>query len=321
MCTALTLDGYFGRTLDYDRGFGEKIVITPQNFPITFKQKDTIKNHYAIIGTATVEENYPLYYDGVNEKGLGMAGLNFPDNSKVFSYEWKKDNVAPYELILWVLSQCDSVKKAKEILRNTNIINEPFSEKFPLPTLHFIISDKNESVTVEYAEKSIKIIPNPVGILTNNPCFEFQMFNLNNYMSLTNEIPENKFFKDLSLKAYCHGLGSLGLPGDSSSVSRFVRATFNKYASKSDSEEMSMVTRFFHILDSVGVIKGTTLMENGNYDKTIYSSCCNMEKGIYYFNTYENRQINAVFLNETNKKADTLLTYNFSSKQSINYLN
>lgn len=324
MCTALTLnvgDGYFGRTLDYDRSFGEKILITPENYPITFKKKDVLKTHFAIIGTGMVTENYPLYYDGVNEKGLGMAGLNFPDNSKVFSYEWKKDNIAPYELILWILAQCESVNMAKKLLENINIIDEPFSEKFPLPTLHFIISDKNESITVEYTEKGIKTVPNPVGILTNNPPFEFQMFNLNNYMSLTNKIPENEFFKELDLKAYCHGLGALGLPGDTSSVSRFVRATFNKFASISDNDEEKIVTRFFHILDSVRVIKGTTLMGNGNYDKTIYSSCCNMTQGIYYFNTYENSQINAVFLNETNKIGTELLTYNFPSKQHINYLN
>lgn len=324
MCTAITLnenDCYFGRTLDFDKGFGEKVVITPRNMPVIFKKKDTINTHYAIIGTAMVNNNYPLYYDAVNEKGLGMAGLNFPDNAAVFPYSWKKDNIAPYELILWILSQCDSVEKATELLKNINIINEPFSEKLSLPTLHWIIADKKESVTVECTQNGIDIIPNPVGVLTNNPPFEYQMFNLSNYMHLTNKMPENLFFKDINLKTYCHGLGSLGLPGDTSSASRFVRATFNKFASVSDENEESVVTRFFHILDSVGVIKGTTIMENGNYDKTIYSSCCNMSKGIYYYITYENRQINAVSLNEENKNCDKLITFDFALNEQINYLN
>ena len=80
MCTAATYqtkDFYMGRTLDYECSYGEEIVITPRHYPIEFRYAEKNENHYAIIGTAHIAEGYPLYYDAVNEKGLGMAGLNF----------------------------------------------------------------------------------------------------------------------------------------------------------------------------------------------------------------------------------------------------
>ena len=84
MCTATTYktkDFYFGRTLDYEFSYNEEITITPRNYEFKFRNKGSISNHYAIIGMAYIAENYPLYYDAINEKGLGMAGLNFVGNA------------------------------------------------------------------------------------------------------------------------------------------------------------------------------------------------------------------------------------------------
>ena len=96
MCTAATYktkDFYFGRTLDYEFSYGDEITITPRNYEFKFKEKEPIKNHYAIIGMAYVAENYPLYYDAINEKGLGIAGLNFVGNTHYNSKEEEKDNI------------------------------------------------------------------------------------------------------------------------------------------------------------------------------------------------------------------------------------
>ena len=84
MCTAATYqtkDFYFGRTLDYEFTYGDEITVTPRNFPLSFRHEDTLERHYAILGMAHVAEGYPLYYDAINEKGLGMAGLNFVRNA------------------------------------------------------------------------------------------------------------------------------------------------------------------------------------------------------------------------------------------------
>ena len=231
MCTAITYktdDFYFGRTLDYEFSYGERVTIAPRNFFLNFKNGETIKSHYAILGMAHVSENYPLFYDGINEKGLAMAGLNFPQNAHYNEELDEKNNIASFELILYILSKCDGVKTAKKELEKINIINTPFSEKLLPSPLHFIIADKKEAITVEPRKDGLKIYENPVGVLTNNPPFDMQIFNLNNYMHLSKKDPENHFSKNLDLKTYSRGMGALGLPGDLSSQSRFIRAAFIK---------------------------------------------------------------------------------------------
>ena len=149
MCTAATYktkDFYFGRTLDYEFSYGDEVVVTPRNYEFHFRKKDSIKNHYAIIGMAYVTEEYPLYYDAVNEKGLGIAGLNFVGNAKYHDMVDDKDNIAQFEFIPWILCQCSNVSEAKVLIEKINFLNVPFNEKLPLAQLHWIISDKNESL-------------------------------------------------------------------------------------------------------------------------------------------------------------------------------
>ena len=179
MCTAVTYktnDFYFGRTLDYEYSYMEEVTITPRNYPFKFKEKETINNHYAIIGMAYVAEEYPLYYDAINEKGLGIAGLNFVGNAYYNEPVEGKDNIAQFEFIPWILSQCATIEDAKKLIKKINLTNIPFNEQLPLAQLHWIIADKNEAITVEAVEEGIKIYENPVGVLTNNPPFDKQMF-------------------------------------------------------------------------------------------------------------------------------------------------
>ena len=188
MCTAATYktkDFYIGRTLDYEFSYGEEVVVTPRNYPFAFRFQGEMKSHYAMIGTAYVAGDYPLYYDAVNEKGLGMAGLNFVGNAAYADIKPDIDNVAQFEFIPWILSQCASVAEARELLAHMNLTNTPFSEQFPLAQLHWIISDETASITVESMADGLHIYDNPVGVLTNNPPFPQQMFQLNNYMHLS----------------------------------------------------------------------------------------------------------------------------------------
>jgi choloylglycine hydrolase len=185
MCTAITLttkDHYFGRNLDLEYSYTETITITPRNFPFTFRQKETMQHHYAIIGTAFVQDDYPLYYDATNEKGLSMAGLNFPENAYYFPSKDGKDNITPYEFIPWILGQCANVSEVLQLLDNLRLLNEPFSDTLPLSPLHWMISDKDQSIVVESLKSGLHVQENPVGVLTNNPPFEMQLFHLNNYI-------------------------------------------------------------------------------------------------------------------------------------------
>ena len=223
-----------------------------------------------------------------------MAGLNFPGNADYKEEKDGLDNIAPFEFIPWILSQCSNITEAKNLLERINIANINFSDELPASPLHWIISDKEASITVESVKEGLKIYDNPVGILTNNPTFDIHMFNLNNYMNLSIEQPENNFSKNLNLNAYSRGMGAMGLPGDLSSASRFVKATFTKMNSISGDSESESISQFFQILNSVAQQRGCVHMGEDKYEITIYSSCCNMDKGIYYYTTYENSQISGV---------------------------
>ena len=324
MCTAATYktkDFYFGRTLDYEFSYGDEVTITPRNYVFDFREKEKIETHYAIIGMAYVTENYPLYYDAINEKGLGMAGLNFVGNAYYREKVEGKDNIAQFEFIPWLLSQCASVAEAKKLIEKINLTNVQFNEKLPLAQLHWIISDSNESITVESVKEGIKVYPNPVGVLTNNPPFNQQMFELNKYMQLSSKSPENRFSEELNLEKYSRGMGAIGLPGDLSSQSRFVRVAFVKMNSKSSDTEEESVSQFFHILNSVDQQRGCCELDDGKYEITIYTSCCNASKGIYYYTTYNNHQITAVDMNKEELESENLIRYPIILNEQIKFQN
>lgn len=324
MCTAVTYktnDFYFGRTLDYEFSYGEEITITPRNYPFNFRKAGDMKSHYAIIGMAHVADGYPLYYDGVNERGLGMAGLNFVGNAHFNEAADGKDNIAQFEFIPWILSQCATVSEAAELLGKINLTNMPFSERFPVSDLHWIVSDSVSALTVESVKDGLKIYDNPVGALTNNPPFDMQMFNLNNYMGLSSSSPENKFAECLELKTYSRGMGALGLPGDLSSQSRFVRAVFTKMNSVSAKGEKESVSQFFHILNSVDQQRGCCCMGDGKYEITIYTSCCNASRGIYDYTTYDNHQISGVDMHKEDLDGEGLIRFPLIAGEQIKMQN
>ena len=327
MCTAITyktIDHYFGRNLDLECSYGESVTITPRNYPFHFRKQDTMTNHFAIIGMAYVVDDYPLYYDATNEKGLSMAGLNFPNYASYKPYCAGKDNITPFELIPWLLGQCSTVAEAEKLLARINILEENFSDQLPLSPLHWIIADKERSITLEAVQDGIKIYDNSVGVLTNAPPFEHHLLNLNNYMQLTCDKPQNFFGgqnTNLKLKTYSRGMGALGLPGDASSMSRFVKASFVKLNSVSGNSEEESVSQFFHILKSVEMPRGMVHLEKDLYEITVYSSCCNIDKGIYYYTTYDNSQISAVDMHQENLDGSALISYPLNKTTKINFQN
>ena len=320
MCTAATYktkDFYFGRTLDYEFSYGDEVTIVPRNYVFHFRNMGVMESHYAMIGMACVAENYPLYYDAVNEKGLGMAGLNFVGNAKYRDIEKDKDNVATFEFIPWILCQCGNVEEAKDLLCRINLTGISFNESLPPTQLHWIISDRESSIVVESVEEGLKVYDNPVGVLTNNPSFDEQMFQLNNYMQLSPKAPKNCFSDKLDLRAYSRGMGALGLPGDLSSQSRFVRVSFVKMNSLSGDSEEESVSQFFHILGSVDQQRGCCEVGDGKYEITIYTSCCNADKGIYYYTSYENHQITAVDMHREELNGSSLIRYSLIKGEQI----
>ena len=312
MCTAITLhsgDNYFGRNLDFEYAYCESVTVTPRNFSFAFRRMGEMPTHYAIIGMAYVRDGYPLYYDATNEKGLSMAGLNFPGNAVYRPEAPDMDNIAPFEFIPWVLGQCATMKDVRGLLSRMNMAEIHFSPELPLSPLHWMIADRKAAITVEAVADGLRIYDNPIGVLTNNPPFEYQLFNLNNYMGVGSSAPQDRFAKRLKLQAYSRGMGGLGLPGDLSSMSRFVRAAFAKLNSASGDGEVTAVNQFFHILDFVAHPRGCVRVEDGRYEITVYSSCCNADKGIYYYKTYENSRVTGVDMHRENLDGNQLVSY------------
>lgn len=312
MCTAIsfhTNKHYFGRNLDLEGSFEESVTITPRNYPFYFRHQKPMTTHYAMIGMAYICDDYPLYYDATNEKGLSMAGLNFPGYAKYKSFLTNTDNITPFELIPWVLGQCKSTSEAQKLLQSINLLHENFNDALPLSPLHWIISDKINSITVEPLKDGVKIYENPIGVLTNSPTFDIQLFHLNQYMNLTPYEIADTFSPSLELTRYSRGMGAIGLPGDWSSQSRFVKAAFVSLNSSCEPSESKSVSQFFHILSSVEHPRGSVIVGKHLSEITIYSSCCNTEQGIYYYKTYDNHQITAVSMHHENINSDELISY------------
>lgn len=320
MCTAVsyqTEDHYFGRNLDLECSFGETVTVTPRNYPFRFRRAGELARHYAMIGMAHVQDGYPLYYEAVNEAGLGMAGLNFPGNARYAPPAEETDNVSPFEFIPWILGRCGGLDQARKLLERVNLTDIPFSDELPLSPLHWMLADRSGCLTVECVREGVKVYENPVGVLTNNPPFDVLMLRLSDYMGLSDSPPTNRLAPGLPLALYSRGMGAMGLPGDLSSASRFIRAAFTRLHSAAPGTNEESVSQFFHILRSVEQTRGCVRLEDGSCERTIYSCCCNADRGIYYYTTYENSQITAVDLHREDLEAATVSCWPLIRRQQI----
>lgn len=327
MCTALTLqtkDGYnlFGRNMDLAYSFNQAVTLVPRNYECRDRVTGNIrKNKYAILGMASIIDDYPAFADAFNEKGLSCAGLNF---SGYFHAEESivpgKKNIAPYDLILWILSNFKDVDEVFNEINNIELVAVPINEQTPLPTLHWMVADtKGKSIVIEKTKEGLKAYKNPIGVLTNSPTFDWHLTNLNEYMKVTPIQPEPLKWGDKELKPLGVGMGTKGLPGGLSGVDRFVRISYLKAQYSKSEDLMSGISQFFHMLNNVAMPKGAVISE-GLDDITIYTSCMCQEKGIYYYSTY-NSGINAIDMHKENLDAKEIKRFDYIDKLNIIYQN
>lgn len=310
MCTAISTGRYFGRTLDYDRSFGEEVVFAPRKFPLPFRHVPNMQDHHAVLGMAHVQDGYPLYYDAINERGLYMAGLNFVHSCRYGNPGTHR--IAAFELIPWVLSQCDDLAQARTLLSDTAILGEDFSDTLSCARLHWLLADGHGAIAVECTKHGLALHDNPVGVLTNEPSFDDQMCQLTNFMHLSPEEPVNRFSSRLDLKPYSRGMGAVGLPGDLSSQSRFVRAAFTKLNAVPGG-----VGQVFRILGSVEQVKGCCRLPDGSMEHTLYTAVCDGETGTYYYSTCHNRRITGIDMERENMDGNALVRFPLSHSEDI----
>ena len=309
MCTSLTLTGegpYFGRNLDLEYDFGQQVVIAPRRCPFSFKAMPPLKEHYAVIGMAAVADGYPLYAEAMNEKGLYLAGLNFPGSAHYPCGPEDGIPAGPYELIPWLLGSCESVDQAEGLLRRTRLLAEPFRPDMPSAPLHWHLADGRRALVAEPTADGLRLYKDPVGVLTNNPSFDFHRTNLNQYLGLSASQPENRFGAP-ELANFGQGMGAIGLPGDCSPASRYVRAAFYKWNSPWEGKEEDRVGQFFHVLDTVAMPRGAVCTPEGAWDITRYSCCISGRTGTYYYKTYGNSRLTAVEMDEARRAGRELI--------------
>lgn len=322
MCTCISYQSnshYFGRNLDLEYSLNESVIITPRNYKTTQRSSNIFPQKYAMIGIGIVKKGYPLYYDATNEHGLSIAGLNFPGNAVYQNKKHSMINLTSFEFIPWILGHFRSVSEVMDVIAQVNLVNESFNSTYSLTPLHWMVSDNKQSIVIEPMQERLYVYDNPVGVLTNNPPFDYHLHNLTNYLNLSRYQPKDCLWEKLPKKPYSRGMGAIGLPGDLSSASRFVRAAYIKLNSIDDGTENNAVCQFFHILNAVEQQRGAVAIGDG-YEITVYSSCCNTNKGVYYFKTYDNSQITAVDMFARDLNATELYVYPLITEQQINQI-
>ena len=323
ICTAFVYKNpstVFGRNLDLEYSNGENVIITPRNFAFSFAEEGRLCKHFAIIGAGIIAKDVPLYYDGMNEHGLYAAALNFPENAVYMRKKEDKTNIAPFEFIPFVLGKCKTLAEAKRLLEHTNILSTDFSPEMKNTPLHWFVADKTGAFAAEPTVKGLVLTEDLAGVLTNEPPLDYHLINMRNFLSITAEEPKNRFAQNLDLTPYSRGMGGIGLPGDFSSASRFIKTVFIKENSPAEKTGEEALSQAFHILENVSMPKGSIRLEKG-FEKTVYSSCADAKSGIYYYKTYENSRICAVDMKKEDLDGKSLASYPMLFGQDVFWQN
>ncbi|HDR6217922.1 MULTISPECIES: choloylglycine hydrolase [Bacillus] len=328
MCTSLTLQTkngqhLFARTMDFTLDFNQEVIIIPRRYQWNNITGENIKAKQAVVGMGINYQGRVILADGVNESGMTCATLYFPGFATYSnSIDDNKTNLAPFDFVAWSLTQFNSVEELKKSVESISFLDISLSVLGVTPPLHWILADKRgECIVLEPTIEGLKIYDNPLGVMTNSPEFNWHLQNLRQYIGLKSQPYAPTQWGDVSLSAFGQGSGSMGLPGDFTPPSRFVRAAYSKQNIQGGDNEEEGVSAVFHILSNCELPKGGVITEEGIIDNTIYTSAMCMESGIYYYHTYDCRQIIAIHLFHENLDTDEIKTYPFQRKQKIYYQN
>ncbi len=300
MCTAISIRGthhIFGRTLDLERSYGEQVAIMPKNAPLRFVREGVMESHVPLVGVCCVREGAALYYDAISGAGLAMAALNFPESAVYHAPKAGFYNVASFELIPFILGRSRTMEEALSLLACANVTPDAFCAELPPSSLHWLLSDGVRSVAVESVAEGLRVYDDPFHVLANEPPFPYHMARARELLHLSPVMPRNTLAPDVKLTPLSRGVGAVGLPGDFSSSSRFLRALFASSHTESGGSEREEVERFFHVASTVSVPRGCVRAEDGSSVCTVYTACGCTDTRTYYVCTYGRRELRAVTLN------------------------
>lgn len=298
-------DVFFGRTMDFSFELNPEVYIVPKNYEWnSIASNVKIKNKYQFIGTGQNIGSI-IFADGMNENGLGVATLYFTDYAAYDkSLKTDKISIAQLELVAYLLGNCTNTEDVIKQISSLQLIGvEDFITNSVAP-LHWIVSDKNgNTITLENTLNGMEIYNNPIGVLANSPNFPWHYVNLRNYTNISPIQKEVVNWGKIKIKPFGQGGGTLGLPGDFTPPSRFIRLAFLKsFLEISDNSEETLMS-CFRIMNSVSIPKGAVLTKRNNPDYTQYTVFMNLNTGNYFFNTYLNSEIKTanIYANATNE--------------------
>lgn len=329
MCTGIRLKAknsavLYGRTMEFDKDIESTILVVPRNYsfvgttPLENVEGLRWKSKYAVVGANASGVTH--FVDGVNEVGLAGGLFYFSGCAEYQDVDASTINnsIAPSELMTWILTTCATVHEVKQALATLRVSKTVFKPWGFIPPIHAIVHDDiGNSLVIEYVNGSLHLYDNPLGVITNSPTFDWHLTNLKNYTALF-ACAQRKMQGRANVPAIqMHELGSLGLPGDFSSTSRFVRAAFfSQIIVPSDNEDETR-DLLFHLLNLFDIPIGMVGERLGTYDYTQWTSVCDLRNKKYYFHTYENRQIHCVDLMKCNVNAQKPLFIAMKRQQKV----
>lgn len=328
MCTSVMYKNakgkwFLARTMDFSFELGGRPVVIPRNFHFKSDAQATGFDTKLGFTGAGRDLNGYILVDGVNEVGVGAATLYFDGLAKFADQtDENKTNLAPHEVINWILGNVTSVDDLKAKISDVNIVavaNDLFKMVVPL---HWIVADKSGAcVVLEQDENSMKVMDDPVKVMTNSPDFQWHLKNLNNYVQLKPTSHSSKSYGDFESDAYGLGSGALGLPGDYTSVSRFVRAAFIRENTEKADTEAGSINALTHILNSVEIPKGVKADNEGGCDYSQYRGYMSLDEGAYYMQPYDDQTITRVVLTPELLNASEPSEYPLQNAQQFNSVN
>jgi len=336
-CTGIRLiagDGtvIHARTMEFAIDIHSDVMMVPRGYERTGTTPDgkeglKWKAKYASVGANGV--GLPVLFDGLNEKGLAAGTFYFPTSAGYMPYTAADagKTIAQWEVGSWILENFASVEEVKANIGNIVVPAVVFGGWGFAPEAHYTVHDSTgKSIVIEYVGGKLNIHDNPLGVITNSPAFDWHMTNLRNYVnfSMTN-VPLVQL-GSIKLLPFGQGSGMLGLPGDFTPPSRFVRAVaFSQSVFKPKTGE-DAVLEAFHILNQFDIPKGAAREhekdEHGNIlaDYTIWTAASDLKAKQYYFRTYENSQIRMVDLMKMNLDGKDTVKISMKGAESIKSL-
>ena len=320
-CTGISLkatDGTAirGRTLEFGFPLQSNILVVPAGKEFSGALPDggkglTYKTRYDLVGANAV--NKVMIVDGINDQGLSIGLFYFPGYAQYAPLT--KENVsramAPQDFGMWVLGNFATVDEVKKAVQDIAMVPTKLpglgSAEGIVADVHFFVKDKSgKSIAVEPIGGKLQVTDAPLGVMTNAPTYDWHMTNLDNYINLSAKDITSEKLGAVTLSATGSGSGMLGLPGDFTPPSRFVRASMFSQAAVPNANAEDAVFAAFHILNQFDIPKGSVI--NGSVGKpaaeiTEWTTVSDLKNLRWYFRTHQDQSIRMVDLKEAIKAA------------------